>query len=147
MPSVAFEPAIPTIKQLHTYALYCPATGIGIMHLYCFHKPSSLEFCYKVRHTISGAISGSDSGVYASEIRSAPLATHEHNTILFSQRQCFLSAKADIMVFWFITPCSLVGEHRRQEKIWALTRLHGTLSEYAVIWNSLLFRLSVQCAC
>jgi len=52
MPSAAFEPAIPAIKQLHTYALYCPATGIGIMHLYCFDIPSSLEFCYKLRRYI-----------------------------------------------------------------------------------------------
>ena len=29
MPSVEFEPAIPTIKQPQTYILDCPATGIG----------------------------------------------------------------------------------------------------------------------
>jgi hypothetical protein len=50
------------------------------------------------------------------------------------------------MVFWDMTPCSLVGELRRQGKIWELTRLHGALTEYAVKWNSLLFGLLVQCA-
>jgi hypothetical protein len=29
MPSAGFEPAIPAIKRLHTYALDCTATEIG----------------------------------------------------------------------------------------------------------------------
>jgi hypothetical protein len=77
-------------NQAAAYALFCPAAGIGIIRLYCFDIPSSLEFCYKLRHTNSGAISGSDRRVYASEIRSAPLATHEHNIILFFAASGFL---------------------------------------------------------
>jgi hypothetical protein len=34
MPSVGFKPAIPAIKQPHTYALVCTATGIGIIRRY-----------------------------------------------------------------------------------------------------------------
>ena len=70
MPSAGFEPTIPAIKQLQTYAFDRTATGIGLtLHIVClkykgkfhsiiFHEGTEVEWRYSSTLSLTSALDG-----------------------------------------------------------------------------------------